>query len=124
LIGITALFATNAVFFGRIRDGSCNAKISKSEADTLYWVNVVLAVIAGLLALIAIIMLFVYWKNPEYKEKYIGKYVSPTAYTAARERAVREYAGLKGAYEGAILGRRGALAPTGTPVGNLPPPAL
>ena len=111
LIGITALFATNAVFFDRIRDGSC-AKISKNEAEALYWTNVVLAVIAGLLALAAIIMLFVFWRKPDYKKKYLGRfgYTQGTSVAAGRKR----FEETRGRYLGAFQAGREVLR-TGPP---------
>ncbi len=111
LIGITALFATNAVFFDKIRDGSC-AKISKNEAEALYWTNVVLAVIAGLLALAAIIMLFVFWRKPDYKKKYLGRfgYTQGTSVAAGRKR----FEETRGRYLGAFQAGREVLR-TGPP---------
>jgi len=82
LIAVTALFATNAYFYNRIRDGSCS-KISQSEAEALYWTNVVLAVIAGIMALAAIIMLFVYWKSPNFTKKWVGTVQGPGGYSEA-----------------------------------------
>ena len=90
MIGITALFATNAVFFNRIRDGSC-AKISKDEAEVMYWLNVVLAVISGIVVLVAIILLLVYWRKPKFTRRYLGR-VS----VAPGERFAAGYAGFRG----------------------------
>jgi len=85
LIAVTALFATNAIFFDRIKGNGCSDKISSSEADFLYWTNVVLAVLSGILALVAIIMLFVYWKSPNFTKKWIGnvQYTRPGGYGEA-----------------------------------------
>lgn len=85
LIAVTALFATNAIFFDRIKGNGCNDKISSSEANFLYWTNVVLAVLSGILALVAIIMLFVYWKSPNFTKKWIGnvQYTGPAGYGEA-----------------------------------------
>jgi len=82
LIAVTALFATNAIFFDRIKGNGCSDKISSSEANFLYWTNVVLAVLSGILALVAIIMLFVYWKSPKFTKKWIGnvQYERPVGY--------------------------------------------
>ena len=41
----SAFFITNAIYYDRIRNGTCNA-ISKSEADTMFWINVILAIIS------------------------------------------------------------------------------
>ena len=85
LIAVTALFATNAIFFDRIKGNGCSDKISPSEANFLYWTNVVLAVLSGILALVAIIMLFVYWKSPNFTKKWIGnvQYTRPGGYGEA-----------------------------------------
>jgi len=85
LIAVTALFATNAIFFDRIKGNGCSDKISSSEANFLYWTNVVLAVLSGILALVAIIMLFVYWKSPNFTKKWIGnvQYTRPGGYGEA-----------------------------------------
>ena len=95
LIGITALFATNTYFFERIKSSGCNGKISASEANTLYWVNLVMAIISGILALVAIIMLVVYWRKPKFTKKWLGtaSYQAPTVYgekvAAGRMRAAQ-----------------------------------
>lgn len=41
----TAFFITNAVYYDRIRKGSCSA-LTTREADTMYWLNVILAIIS------------------------------------------------------------------------------
>ncbi len=73
---VTAVFITNAVFYEAIRKqaSACGGAVSKNEADVLFWLNVVLAVIAAILLLVSIVLLFFAYKKPKFTEKYIGKY--------------------------------------------------
>ena len=41
----TAFFIANAVYYDKIRKGSCSAVTTK-EADTMYYINVILAIIS------------------------------------------------------------------------------
>ena len=43
----TAAFVANAIYFARIKDGSCNA-VTSGEATTLLWINIILAIVIGL----------------------------------------------------------------------------
>lgn len=52
-----ALFIANAIYWDRIVKNTCNA-ITKGEAQTLFWFNVIWAVIASIFFLWAIIRLF------------------------------------------------------------------
>ena len=53
----TGFFIANAVFFGRIISGTCNA-VSRSEANGLMWINIILAIVAGAIFIWSFIRLF------------------------------------------------------------------
>nr|QBK91951.1 MAG: hypothetical protein LCPAC304_02930 [Pithovirus LCPAC304] len=89
---VTAVFITNAVFYEAIRKqaGACGTAVSKNEADVLFWLNVVLAVIAAILLLASIVLLFFAYKKPEFTEKYIGKY-----HYGSKVKPLAEHVGLR-----------------------------
>jgi len=53
----TAFFITNAVFYDKIRQSSCTA-ISKDEADVMFYLNVIFAIITGIIFIWGIFRLF------------------------------------------------------------------
>lgn len=53
----TGLFIANAFYWNKIRNGSCNA-VTSNDATVLFWLNVIFAIIVGLLFLWALIRLF------------------------------------------------------------------
>lgn len=54
---ITGAFIANAIYWERILSGQCNA-VSRSEANGLLWINIILAIIAGAMFIWAFIRLF------------------------------------------------------------------
>lgn len=62
----------NAVYYDRIRRGaSCDA-ITKGEADTMFWINVILAFIAGIVFLWSIYKLFTKDYRESKKNQVLG----------------------------------------------------
>nr|QBK90669.1 MAG: hypothetical protein LCPAC104_01660 [Pithovirus LCPAC104] len=66
-LGISIL---NAVWYNRIRNGSCNA-LSKRDAEIGFWLNIFLAIIAGIIFIWALISLF-YFSDYRNKEHVIS----------------------------------------------------
>ncbi len=62
----TGFFIANAVVFGRIVNKSCNA-VSKNEAQTLMWINIIMAVVFGIIFIWAIIMLLPIFQSGYHK---------------------------------------------------------
>ena len=62
LVGLfLALFIANAVFFDRIRNNPFSCTVTKTEADWMFWLNVIWAIIAAIFFVWAIIRLF--WRE-------------------------------------------------------------
>ena len=55
------LFIANAVFFDRIRKQPFSCTVTKSEADWMFWLNVIWAIIAAIFFVWAIVRLF--WRE-------------------------------------------------------------
>lgn len=73
MIFITGVFIANAFFFAEIRKSGCGTKISTSEGEILYWFNLILAIISGLVVLFAIFIL-VFWRSERsryYEQRYL-----------------------------------------------------
>lgn len=70
MIFITGVFIANAFFFAEIRKSGCGTKISTSEGEMLYWFNLILAIISGLIVLFAIFIL-VFWRSE--RSRYYGQ---------------------------------------------------
>ena len=51
------IFIANTVYFNRVRIGSCSA-LSQSEANTLFWLNLILSIIAVIMFIWSFIRLF------------------------------------------------------------------
>ncbi len=62
----TGFFIANAVVFGRIVNKSCNA-VSRNEAQTLMWINIVMAVVFAIIFIWAIVMLLPIFKSGYHK---------------------------------------------------------
>src|SRR4030067_2756443 len=57
-----ALFIANAVFFDRIRKQPFSCTVTQSEADGMFWLNVIWAIIAAVFFVWSIVRLF--WTEP------------------------------------------------------------
>ena len=73
------LAAANAFFFDRIRKNGCGTNISVRDADVLFWINVILAVIFVILAIWALARLFLSREYRVKKTEQLKTFVSPTA---------------------------------------------
>lgn len=62
----TGFFIANAVVFGRIVNKSCNA-VSKNEAQTLMWINIIMAVVFSIIFIWAIVMLLPIFQSGYHK---------------------------------------------------------
>lgn len=105
---VTAIFATNTVFYDKInKNKGCNGAVTESEANTLYWLNLVLAVISGIFFFTAVVLAFLQYEKPKWTDKYIGRvsYTPGTSVEAARQRvaplALRARAGAERVQAGA-----------------------
>jgi ABC-type amino acid transport system permease subunit len=85
---ITVVLSFDAIFFARIRNGTCSAVISVSEAEILFWLNVVLAVLSGIGVLVGIFMIFFARAKPEWTIQEISS--GTTAQTIAEKQATIE----------------------------------
>ena len=111
---VTAIFITNTIFYDKInKNKGCNGAVTESEANTLYWLNLVLAVISGIFFFAAVVLAFLQYEKPDWTEKYTGRltYVPGTSVEAARQRvaplALRAQAGARRFQAGAAdVGRR------------------
>ena len=80
---VTAIFIANAFFFAEIRKSGCGSKISTTEGDIMFWFNLVLAIVSGLIVLFGIFILVFARSTPQFIERYVGTYRPGTvpAYT-------------------------------------------
>ncbi len=60
-------FIANAIYFNRIMNGSCSA-VTKTEATVLFWANIILAIIAGII-FIWVLFRIVWVRRPSKEEK-------------------------------------------------------
>lgn len=72
-LAIAVVFGVNTFFYDKIRKSGCSSSISSSEATALFWTNLVLAVIAGIMFIVSIILMFTETKAPTYANKYLGR---------------------------------------------------
>lgn len=120
-LAIAVVFAINTYFYDKIRKNGCASSISKSEAEVLYWINLVLAIIAGIMFIVSIILIFTETKAPSYATKYLGrlKYQTESGDVIGLGEAGRR-AVAAGYASGAGLARRGyASAAQGVMQGRL-----
>lgn len=71
-LAIAIVFGVNTYFYDKIRKTGCGS-ITASDAEALYWTNLVLAVIAGIMFIVSIILIFTETKAPTYANEYLGK---------------------------------------------------
>lgn len=83
---IVGVLIANTVYFNDLRRQSCG-NVPQSQLEIMYWLNLVLAVLAGILWLVIIVLFFIGFWKPSYTEKYIGSYKRPTALSEAQARA-------------------------------------
>lgn len=65
------VFGLNGILFNEIRKTSCGSTITQTEGNVMFWVNVALAVIAGILAVVGILFSFYSKTEVNWKRKYI-----------------------------------------------------
>lgn len=84
---VTAIFITNTVYYDKInKNKGCSGAVTESEANILFWLNLILAVISGIFFLAAVVLAFIQFEEPKWTEKYIGR-ISYTPGTVPAERA-------------------------------------
>jgi len=71
---VTAIFITNTVYYDKInKNKGCSGAVTESEANILFWLNLILAVISGIFFLAAVVLAFIQFEEPKWTEKYIGR---------------------------------------------------
>ena len=70
----TGVFIANTFFFAEIRKSGCGTKISTSEAEVMFWLNLVLTILSALLVLIAIFILVFSRAEPVWTRRYLGRF--------------------------------------------------
>ncbi len=86
MLFITGVFIANTFFFAEIRKSGCGSKISTTEGDVMFWFNLILAFISGIIVLFAIFMLVFAKSKPEYlgHVQYVPGTVPGYTYRAAQ----------------------------------------
>lgn len=92
IIGFVAatIFGVNAFYFSRIQAaGGCGNAISKNNSTLMLWLNIILAIISGILAIYGLVRLVLYYERSKQipqetktvqKQKVVKqKIVKPTA---------------------------------------------
>lgn len=102
---ILGVLIANTYYFSELKNNDCG-KVTKGESNTMYYLNLVLSIVAALLWLVIIFLFFFGFTKPEITEKYIGTYKRPTAVTSAQETL--------GEYKRRV-GVAGTILRTGTP---------
>lgn len=70
-LAIAIVFGVNTYFYDKIRKNGCSSNISSSEAEALYWTNLILAVISGIMFIVCIILIFTTTKAPLIANTYL-----------------------------------------------------
>jgi len=78
MLFVTGVFIANAFFFSEIRKSGCGSKISTTEGDIMFWFNLILAIISGIIVIFGIFILVFSKSRPEFIERYVGSYVPGT----------------------------------------------
>jgi hypothetical protein len=115
---ITGVLIANTIYFSELRNQSCG-KVPQSQLDIMYWLNLVLTIVAGILWLVILVLFFLGWWKPEFTEKYVGTYKRPTAISSAQAASLAAATRAKGAYQVAT----GQAVPLSTATLQTPPPA-
>ena len=104
---VTAIFITNTVYYDKInKNKGCSGAVTESEANILFWLNLILAVISGIFFLAAVVLAFIQYEKPEWTEKYTGRLTyTPGKVPAAGVAAVQPYA-RRVQQRAALLGQR------------------
>ncbi len=61
VLGVSIL---NAIYYDRIRKGTCNA-VTKKEAETGFWMNIIIAILSGILVFWSLFWIFTYQESKE-----------------------------------------------------------
>jgi len=69
----------NAVYYDRIRRGASCSAISRNEANTMFWINVILAIIAGIVFIWSIYKLFTKDYRESKKQQVLAYLNAPPA---------------------------------------------
>jgi len=69
LIALVA-FGINGFLFNKIRKKSCGSAVTQTEGTVLFWVNIALAVISGILTAVGILFSFYSKTEVNWKRKY------------------------------------------------------
>lgn len=99
------VFIANTVYFDRARKGSC-AALSVSEANTMFWLNLILSIIAVIMFIWSFIRLFF---HPAARQEAVAR-----AKLAARDAAVAAKARASVFLQQTDIGYKGNLVPTTT----------
>jgi hypothetical protein len=58
LIAFLVLFIANAVYYNKLKNGNCTA-VSNSQANMMFWLNLIWAIIVGIVLIWAIVRIFI-----------------------------------------------------------------
>lgn len=75
LILFIALFIINAIWWNKVKNSNC-VNLSTSQANTMMWLNIIWAVIAGIILIWAIVRIFIKPK-PDYQKLAQGMAPAP-----------------------------------------------
>ncbi len=77
LFFMTGVFIANTFFYGELRKGGCGKKITASEANVMYWLNLAGTLVSGVLAIVAIFYIFIARSKPQWTQTYTGRIQEP-----------------------------------------------
>lgn len=70
LIGLLAVFAASASFYSELRKKGCGSSITSGEADVMYWLNFIAALLCGVLVIVGIFYMLIIRIKPQWGVKY------------------------------------------------------
>ncbi len=77
LFFMTGVFISNTFFYGELRKRGCGNKITVSEANVMYWLNLAGTLVSGVLAIVAIFYIFIARSKPQWTQTYTGRVQEP-----------------------------------------------
>jgi len=66
------VFSVNAFFYNEVRKKSCGSTISQGEGNVMFWINVILAIISGVGAILGILFVFYSHSETPWRRTYIA----------------------------------------------------
>ena len=113
LFFITVLLAFNASFYWELRSGGCPGKVTEEEAEAMFWLSVILAILAGIGVLVGIFMFFFARAKPKWTVYYIPpakpEFSDPQSF-AARQAQILELQKQAAAMQAQLRGQAAAEA--------------